>query len=176
MLPPPNVPRSRTGDESLSDWHGTPLETDNLGATVREQTLFCYVGDPARQDAVLLVDQNAVEFVRPGQSVRLRFLSAPGVLCEGRVEEIASSRAEVVPRELSVAQLAPVRHTSTGAAPAEVSYEVRVRLMTKTDSQTPTAALYAPGKARIACGTLSLASRFWRLLRNTFSTDWSAAS
>ena len=176
VLPPPNVPRSRTGDESLSDWHGTPLETDNLGATVREQTLFCYVGDPARQDAVLLVDQNAVEFVRPGQSVRLRFLSAPGVLCEGRVEEIASSRAEVVPRELSVAQLAPVRHTSTGAAPAEVSYEVRVRLMTKTDSQTPTAALYAPGKARIACGTLSLASRFWRLLRNTFSTDWSAAS
>lgn len=173
VLPPPNVIRPRTADESLPDWHGTPLDSDNLGATVREQTLFCYVGDPTCQDALLLVDQNAVEFVRPGQRVRLRFLSAPGNLREGRVEEIASSRAEVVPRELTVAQLAPVRHTSTGSAPAEVAYEVRVRLLDESTSPMPNAALYSPGKARIACGTQSLASRFWRLLRNTFSTELS---
>lgn len=174
VLPPPNVVQTRSADESLPEWHGTPLDADNLGATVREQTLFCYVGDPARQDAVLLVDQNAVEFVSPGQSVRLRFLSSPGVMCEGRVEEVASSRAEVVPRELSVAQLAPVRHSSSGAAPAEISYEVRVRLLNKADDHSSNAALYAPGKARVACGTLSVASRLWRLLRNTFSTDWSS--
>ena len=173
VLPPPNVIRPRTAEESLPDWHGTPLDTDNLGATVREQTLFCYVGDPARQDALLLVDQNAVEFVRPGQRVHLRFLSAPGVLREGRVEEIASARSEVVPRELTVAQLVPVRQTSSGSAPAEVSYEVRVRLLDEGVRQTPTAALYSPGKARVACGTQSLAARFWRLLRNTFSAELS---
>ena len=174
VLPPPNVIRPRTVEESLPDWHGTPLDADNLGATVREQTLFCYVGDPARQDALLLVDQNAVEFVRPGQRVRLRFLSAPGDLREGRVEEIASARSEVVPRELTVAQLVPVRQTSTGSAPADVAYEVRVRLMDETASQAPSAALYSPGKARIGCGMQSLASRFWRLLRNTFSAELSA--
>ncbi len=176
VLPPPNVIRPRTTEESLPDWHGTPLDTDNLGATVREQTLFCYVGDPARQDALLLVDQNAVEFVRPGQRVQLRFLSAPGRLREGQVEEIASSRSEVVPRELTVTQLAPVRHTSAGSAPAEVSYEVRVRLLEETASQTFGAVLYSPGKARIACGTQSLAARFWRLLRNTFSAELSTSS
>lgn len=176
VLPPPNVIRPRTVEESLPDWHGTPLDTDNLGATVREQTLFCYVGDPTRQDALLLVDQNAVEFVRPGQRVQLRFLSAPGELREGQVEEIASSRSEVVPRELTAAQLAPVRHTGTGSAPAEVSYEVRVRLLEETASQTSDAALYSPGKARIACGTQSLAARFWRLLRNTFSAELSSAN
>lgn len=175
VLPPPNVIRPRAAEESLPDWHGTPLDADNLGATVREQTLFCYVGDPARQDVLLLVDQDAVEFVRPGQRVRLRFLSAPGNLREGRVEEIASARSEVVPRELTVAQLVPVRQTSTGSAPAEVSYEVRVRLLDESASPTPSAALYSPGKARIACGTQSLASRFWRLLRNTFSAELSAA-
>ena len=176
VLPPPNVVRPRMVDDSLPEWHGTPLDMDNLGATVREQTLFCYVGDPTRQDALLLVDQNAVEFVRPGQRVRLRFLSAPGELREGRVEEIASARSEVMPRELTVAQLAPVRHTSTGSAPAEVSYEVRVRLTDESDSHSPSAAWYSPGKARIACGTQSLAARLWRLLRNTFSAEWSSAS
>lgn len=176
VLPPPNVVRPRTADDSLPDWHGTPLDKDNLGATVREQTLFCYVGDPNRHDALLLVDQNAVEFVRPGQSVRLRFLSAPGVLREGRVEEVASSRAEVVPRELTVAQLVPVRATDAGSTPAEVSYEVRVRLLDESAVPAPNAALYAPGKARISCGTQSLASRFWRLLRNTFSAEWSSAT
>ncbi|GDY10443.1 hemolysin D [Planctomycetia bacterium] len=176
VLPPPNTVRTQTSEDSLPEWHGTPLDVDNLGATVREQTLFCYVGDPARQDALLLVDQNGVEFVRPGQRVRLRFLSAPGVIREGRVEEIASARSEVVPRELSVAQLVPVRQSSNGLAPSEVSYEVRVRLLEETASQTSGAALYSPGKARIACGTLSLAARCWRLLRNTFSTELSSGS
>ncbi len=42
--------------------------------------------------------------MRPGQRVQLRFLSTPGELREGQVEEIASSRSEDVPRELTVAQ------------------------------------------------------------------------
>ncbi|TXT23609.1 MAG: peptidase M50, partial [Planctomycetota bacterium] len=173
VLPPPNMTRSRNADESLPEWHGTPLDTDNLGTTVREQTLFCYVGDPERQDALLLVDQNGVEFVRPGQLVRLRFLSDPGRVREGRVEEIASARAEVVPREMTVAQVIPVRHTSTGSAPAEVSYEVRVRLLTETAEQPSSSGLYSPGHARIACGYQSLVVRFLRLLRTTFSAELS---
>ena len=168
VLPPPNLARTPATDEQLPDWYGTPLEAINRGATVREQTLFCYVGDPARQDAVLLVDQNAVEFIRPGQTVRLRFLSDPGATREGRVEEVAAARSETVPRELTVAHLAAVRHTSAGATPAEVSYEVRVRL---TDESAT--ALYSPGQARIDCGMLSLGSRLWRLLRHTFSAEWS---
>lgn len=168
VLPPPNLARALQSEEVLSDWHGTPLEAVNHGASVREQTLFCYVGDPARQDAVLLVDQNAVEFVRAGQPVRLRFFSAPGATREGRVEEVASTRSEAVPREMVVTQLVAARHTSTGATPAEVSYEVRVRL---TDESAT--ALYSPGHARIDCGTLSLASRIRRLLRHTFSAEWS---
>ncbi len=168
VLPPPNLARTPPAEEQLPDWDGTPLEVINRGATVHEQTLFCYVGDPARQDAVLLVDQNAIEFIRPGQSVRLRLLSDPGMTREGRVEEVASSHAEAVPRELTVTHLAAVKHTSTGATPVEVSYAVRVRM-----SDESATSLYSPGQARIDCGTLSLASRFWRLLRHTFSAEWS---
>lgn len=175
VLPPPNVPRTRTADDTLPEWHGTPIDTDNLGATVREQTLFCYVGDPSRQDALLLVDQNAVEFVRPGQSVRLQFRSAPGVLREGRVAEIASSRSETVPRELIVSQLAAAR-SDNGASPlSEVLYEVRVQLNSAPSNRPAAAALYSPGNARITCGFQSLGSRLWRLLRNTFSAELSSS-
>jgi len=168
VLPPPNVSRSRPSDDGLSEWHGTPLEPANHGATLREQTLFCYVGDPARQDALLLVDQDAVEFVRVGQTVRLQFLSAPGRVRAGRVEEIAAARAESLPRELAVTRLIAVRGNGSGVVPAEVAYEVRVRL---TDAMPAT--LYSPGRARIDCGTQSLGSRLWRLLRHTFSAEWS---
>ena len=175
VLPPPNVIRPPTAADSLPEWHGTPLDSDNRGATLREQTLFCYVGDPQCQDAMLLVNQSAVEFVRPGQTVRLQFLSAPGQVRAGRVEEVAASRCEVVPRELTVAQLAAVRNTSAGSAPAEISYEVRVRLLQESAVPPATASLYSPGQARIACGSQSLASRLWRLLRNTFSTELSGS-
>lgn len=168
VLPPPNVTRSRPSDETLADWQGTPLEPANQGATLREQTLFCYIGEPSRHDAVLLVDQDAVEFVRAGQTVRLQLTSAPGQVRTGQVEEIATSRSESVPRELLVTHLAAVRNTTTGIAPAEVAYEVRVRLH---ESVAPTTSLYSPGRARIQCGTLSLATRLWRLLRHTFTAD-----
>jgi putative peptide zinc metalloprotease protein len=171
VLPPPNQPRPPTADDALPDWYGTPLQSLNRGATLPAQTLFCYVGDPARQDALLLVDQNAIEFVRPGQSVRLQLRSAPAATRHGRVEEVASTRSESVPRELTVTHSVAVRQTHGRPAPAEVSYEVRVRL---TDQSVT--ALYSPGQARVDCGTLSLASRLWRLLRHTFSADWSGPS
>ena len=69
--------------------------------------------------------------------------------------------------------------TSLGAGPAAGGDHKEwtcdtCTLLNKADNHTSNAALYAPGKARIACGTLSVASRLWRLLRNTFSTDWSS--
>lgn len=181
VLPPPNLAPLRPTNDTLSEWHGTPLEPINLGATLAEQTLFCYVGDPACHDALLLVDQTDVEFVRPGQFVRLQFFSAPGRVCEGRVAEVAATRSETVPRELTVARLIAVKVTPQGTVPANVSYEVRVRVMTAATADTASAEntaavpLYSPGQARVACGTLSLASRLWRLLRHTFSADWSSA-
>ena len=166
VLPPPNVPRERLSDDSLPDWSGVPQEALNLGATLNEQTLLCFIGDPRQHDALLLIPQDAVEFLKVGQSVRLQFASHPGRVRTGQVEEIAATRAESVPRELDIARLVATRQSSQGLVPAEVSYEIRVRL---TDHGN--AALFSPGQARVACAMQSLGSRFWRLLRHTFSAD-----
>ena len=168
VLPPPNVARTLPAEEGLSEWFGTLLEPANRGATVREQTLFCYVGNPSARDALLLVDQDAIEFVRIGQKVGLQFQSSPGQVCEGRVEEIATSRSAGMPREVTVSRLDAVRSSRSGFTLADVRYEVRVRLMSGTSSS-----LYSPGRGRIQCGWLSLGSRLWRLLRHTFSAELS---
>ena len=168
VLPPPNMAQAPPSEDSLTEWFGTPLEPVNLGATLREQTLLCYVGDSSKRDALLLVDQDAVEFVRVGQNVGLQFPSLPGRVCEGRVEEIAASRTEALPREIIVSHLAPVRGSQSGLSSAEVMYEVRVRFTSESS-----ASLYSPGRGRIRCGWLSLGSRLWRLLRHTFSVELS---
>lgn len=167
VLPPPNVVRLRPADDALEHWHGTPLDPANRGATLREQTLFCYVGNPAKLDAVLWIDQRDIEFVLPGQSVSLQFSSAPSQRRHGHVEEVATARTELLPRELTVAGRIAVKDTPSGPIPAEASYEVRVRL-----TQAADAPLFASGQARIRCSGLSLATRLWRLLRSTFAADW----
>lgn len=178
ILPPPNVPAGAWNSDSLPTWNGIPQDPLNRGATLEPQSLFCYVGDPQRHDAVLLVDQRAVEFVRPGQSVRLQLQSSPGKMLHGKVVEVASANAETVPRELVVTHLAAARSSGTDAIPVEVSYEVRVRVAESRspDERSSPAAqslvtLYSPGRARIECGWLSLAARLWRLLRHTFSAE-----
>ena len=168
VLPPPNITRTSISADSLPEWIGTPLDAVNRGATVREQTLLCYVGDASKRDALILIDQDAVEFVRVGQKVGLQFQSSPGHVCEGLVEEIATSRSDALPREIIVSRLAANRNGKSGPS-AEVNYEVRVRLTSEV-----AASLYSPGRGRIRCGWLSLGSRLWRLLRHTFSTELSS--
>lgn len=169
ILPPPNITRPSPSEDSLAEWFGKPLDEANRGATVKEQTLLCYVGETSRFDAVVLVDQDAVEFVRVGNKVGLQFQSLPGSIGDGIVEEISTARSEAMPREIAVSHLAPNRGGRSPSS-AEVAYEVRVRF--SKDEGTP---LYSPGRARISCGWFSLGSRLWRLLRHTFSAEISAA-
>ena len=166
VFPPPNITRPAPSEDALSEWFGTPLDGVNRGATVKEQTLLCYVGEKAKLDALILVGQDAIEFVRVGQRVALQFRSSPGRVCEGLVEEIATARSEALPREIVVSRLAASRGGSFASPSVDVVYEVRVRF--PTDSAT---SLYSPGQARIRCGWLSLGSRLWRLLRHTFSAE-----
>lgn len=169
VLPPPNLPRPLTSEETLAEWTGTPLEEGNRGATVKEQTLLCYVGDTSRFDALVLVDQDAVEFVRVGNKVGLQFQSSPGSICTGIVEEVSTARSEALPREISVSRLGPIRWGRMSSSPADVTYEVRVRFVNEAWAQ-----LFSPGRARINCGWLSIGTRLWRLMRNTFFADLSS--
>ena len=55
----------------MPTWSGSPLEPENIGATLMTGTKFCQIGDPRSLEARLVIDQGDVEFVAPGQRVEI---------------------------------------------------------------------------------------------------------
>ncbi|MDQ3332278.1 MAG: hypothetical protein M3552_16780, partial [Planctomycetota bacterium] len=71
ILPPPIRTVTET-DDDLSAWSGTPLDDWNLGCHLEPGTLYCLVGDPNRIEAVAIVEEGSIAFLKSGQRVRLQ--------------------------------------------------------------------------------------------------------
>lgn len=73
----------------LAEWSGTPLEPCNLGAMIEPGTLVCLVGDERKLMVELLVREQDVARIVPGQEVRMWLDQRPGEILHGEVTEIA---------------------------------------------------------------------------------------
>lgn len=167
VIPPPAIDPPTPPDE-LPAWRGTPLDPENRGAVLETGTLVCLVGDPGEQQARLVIDQGGVQYVRPGQRVRIRLDQLPGRMIEGTVEEISAQALESAPRELADGdELAVVRRPEGTIRPRETSYEARVRL----DETERLPLLRARGQAKIVTAPQTLGHRVYRFVRRTFGFD-----
>lgn len=168
VLPPPAIPARPYLPGQLQPWWGSPLEDRNLGCHLETGTLFCSIGDPRRLQAVLVIDQSELQFVRPGQRVWLQLDELPGEVLSGTVTEIARADLKVLPRELATGEDLPVRISEQGTArPLETSYQARVSL----DDPTGRLLIGTRGRAKIIADPQSLARRIYRYLRRTFSFE-----
>jgi putative peptide zinc metalloprotease protein len=165
VLAPPIVPRDETRSDSLPHWTGTPLDPQNALSYLERGTLVCLIGDPARFEAILHVDQADVELVRDGQQVRMTLDSLPGETFWGTVVDIARLDLKVMPRELAAAGDVPSRTDERGSArPLDTWYQVRVRF----DEDPPRLVARVHGQAKIVVAPLSLAAQISRFVRQTF--------
>ena len=124
------------------------------------------IGDPARLEAVLVIDQSDLPLVRKGQRVRIRLEELPGTTLWGTVTEIARTDLKVVPRELAAGQQLPVRVGQQGLPrPLETSYQARVSL----DDHADRLLIGARGRAKILADPQPLGRRLYRYLRRTFT-------
>jgi putative peptide zinc metalloprotease protein len=161
VLPPPRAANAPANEIELPTWSGTPLEPHNLGATLEPGQLICMVGQPGQLEAVIDVDQSQVEFIRPGQKVRLKFAALPG---DTFVSEIAV--VGPLPRETQPAE-------ERAAAEGEGGV-YRKTLTTKYQASAPLdhppgiLAAGSSGAARIRAGYLTLGQRAWRYFSHTF--------
>ena len=154
---------------ALDAWHGSPLDDRNRGAYLHTGTLVCLVGDPAKLEAVALVDQHDVDFVRPGERVALAADLYPGERFEGRVVELSPARVDELPKELSAIGELPQRTDATGQkVPLGKIYQVRIAL----DSPSAPLLIGAAGTASIHVAGRSLAARLARFVSSTFRVDW----
>ena len=84
---------------------------------------------PSGLEALVVIDQSQVQFVRPGQPVRLQVDASPGHILRGRIVELARLDLKVAPPELAEQSELLVHFDREGIPrPAATSYQARVEL------------------------------------------------
>jgi putative peptide zinc metalloprotease protein len=168
VLPAASLKPQPDGGGKLPGWAGNPLDDRNLGATYREGTVLCMVGEPERFEAVMVVDQTEVEFVADGQRVDLKLDAFPWQTFTGKIDQIAETHIEAGSERLSVkagGQVPTETDASGREIPISTSYEA---LMTLDDAE----AVFTPGMrgtARIQVGSRTVGRWLLRLLWQTFN-------
>jgi putative peptide zinc metalloprotease protein len=167
VMRPPEQAKRPDDDGQLPTWSGTPLKPENLGCTLTEGTLFCQVGDPQKMQATLVVDQADIEFVRPGQSVRIQLDELPGERLRGHVDSMSFDPIKATSKQLSNksgGEVATETDESGVERPMSTSYQARVPLDDAEGILRPG----LRGRAKIDAGWRTIAQRAWRYLTQTF--------
>ena len=149
-------------------WSGTPLDRQNLGTWLKEGDQACSIGDPARLEAVLVIDQADIPFVREGQKVSLLLDALAGRTIPGQIDEVSQGNLKISSRKLSTkhgGQLDTRSDPETGQErPASPAYQASVLL----DNSDRVLRLDFKGEAHINVGSETLFAKSWRYLAKTF--------
>ncbi len=168
VLPAPAVPSRPDPGGRLPSWSGHSLDLQNLGATFTPGTVLCMVGDRHLFEAVMVVDQSEVEFLKPGEPVDLKIDAFPFRTFTGNVEQIAETHIESGSERLSVkagGQVPTKTDESGRETPISTSYEVLMTLDDPDGTFTPG----MRGTARIKVGSRTVGQWLLRLLWQTFN-------
>ncbi len=131
--------------------------------------MLCLVGDPDSLDAVAVIDQADVDFVRVGDRVRIELDQQPGETLTGRIEVIAPLDLQVIPRELIARGDLQTRPDAAGnLRPLEAAYQARIVL----DAHPFPLRSGGSGRTKIDSAPQSLGRRLLRYLDRTFQFKW----
>ena len=164
---PPSIVSAASEANGLPSWTGRPLDPDNHGCAVEAGVLLGQIGDPLRRQAAIVVDQEDVEFVKPGDAVEVLLDAFPDRVFHGRVAEVALGELRETPHRLSNLAGGEVSSKFDGATssrPASTSYLVFVPI----DDPDAELRIGTRGTARIHVNHASLGSRLWRRFSRTF--------
>ncbi|MCA9052628.1 MAG: HlyD family efflux transporter periplasmic adaptor subunit [Planctomycetaceae bacterium] len=146
------------GYESLASWEVHPLSSRNVGARLEVNTVLCELQPEDEFEAVVLVEQTDVAFLKPEQSVDIKLDAFPQRTLQGRVTQIARVEVDIPPPQLLISKGGelPVRLRSDGQYGLPGAYyEVRVALEGFKENGVSPNELLATGlrgRAKIECG------------------------
>ena len=175
VIPAP-IRRSPPKEEGrLPRWSGSLLDPVNRGAFVNpsENDVLCMIGDPEQFEALLYVEEADKDFIKPGQSVRIKLDAYAGQLLEATIEDskaISSEPVKYISPSMTVQSggKIPAQTDPSGRAePLKPTFQVTVDL--PGDPR-----LYRPGmrgRAKVSVDPRSLGWRFLRLATRTFRFD-----
>jgi len=168
VMPPRAVPDHPTADEQLPSWSGRPLEPKNIGAYLTASVPVCYIGDPRKMKASLVIDQADIDFVTKGQKVKIELDELAGQPFMAEIADIAEAELSVSPGQLSNkygGELPTETDASGVERPMSTSYLARVPL----DNSGGLLRIGLRGKAKIYAGKRTLWQRVFRYVAQTFN-------
>jgi putative peptide zinc metalloprotease protein len=171
VIPPPYKQPQDTGDGRLPGWTGSPLQEKNRGALLTADDVICEIGTPNAYEAVLIIDQGDVQMVREGQTVDMKLDSRRLETFSGMITEKSNeplNSASVSMSSQTGGDLQTEIDPATGQIkPRSVSYQARVPLEI---GEIPIRPGYR-GSAKIHVDPMSLGSRLWRVIAQTFNFE-----
>lgn len=170
ILPAAPKPKPKSGDEQLPTWTGNPYDAKNSDAVFSESDLLCYVGDPGRMEAVLVVDQHDVDLVGEGDAADIKIDSARLDTFSGKIEKMSEMEMRVSPENLALqsgGRLDTEMDESGRLRPISTSYQARVPLK---NVEVPLRSGYR-GQAKIYVGWKSVGWRILRFFTRTFKLE-----
>jgi len=89
FVAPRTMKKKVSNQYELAYWDGRPSEQKNQNARLEKGTLFGFVGDPCWHKGFALIQQSAVDLVKPGQSVTFQLGGAPHRKIAGEVIKVS---------------------------------------------------------------------------------------
>lgn len=129
VLPAPSQQPKPKGDRELPEWSGTPFDVENGECFLNSNAVFCQIGDPAKMEAHLVIDQSEIEFIEEGQQVEIQLEALGGRLIRGTITKVARADMKSTPASLTNkagGDLATKTDESGVEKPLSVSYEASV--------------------------------------------------
>jgi len=169
VIAPPAVPEREDADkEVLPTWSGTPLEPRNLDALLQRGTQFCLIGDPHALEAIMVVDQSEIDFIREKQKVEIKLDALPGETLATELADISRIKVTALSRGTSVKTGGEIETKTDERGierPISTSYQARAVLNNADDTILPG----MRGRARIHAEWQSLGRRTWRVIMETLN-------
>ena len=171
LIAPQRVRDKGNGQNELGNWIGTPLDHKNLGAYLESGTFVGQiVPDWEKMEAVLVVDQSAIEFIQQRQNVELCLNQIPGTIFHSVTERISPSELVELPPALSGKHGGGIVAESDGdgrLVPASTKYRVSVPLANSDRTILPG----STGHAKVRVGSKTIGQRIVRLVNETFQFE-----
>ena len=169
IVPVPDQKEPGSDADRLPKLVGNPLSPQNLSATLPEQTLVCHIApDLEKWEAMILVDQQDIEFVQAGQSIKLWLAMIPNQVFPTEVDEIAIEPMKFIPPQMASQNAGPIEATTSLGGkfkPESAKYLVKAQVVDRSGNFTKD----STGVARIHVGYETVGRRVWRFLAHTFS-------
>ncbi len=169
LLPASRLAAPPADSERLPGLVGDPLEPSNRAALLSEQTLLAQVApDMNRWEALILVDQEEVEFTQVGQTVKVWLANFPGQVFRTSVEEVAVDPLRILPPQMASPRGGPIEATATEGGQFKAT-SAKYLVVASLDNPEQLLVKDLTGVARIHVGYRTVGSRLGRFFAQTFN-------